>query len=152
AASVTAQNKEQYAIDDALLASLKERERQAIKIAENDGDIAGAIKALSAVIDDCPHYSSAYNNRAQAYRLEGKEAEALDDLDSAIRYAQSDDTLGQAYTQKAIILRAKGDQDGAFYCFSQGAKYGNEVAKMAAAKENPYAKLCGKIVSESMRQ
>ncbi|KAJ1946004.1 hypothetical protein FBU59_002147, partial [Linderina macrospora] len=60
--------------------------------------------------------------------------------------------LGQAYTQKAVILRARGDQDGAFYNFSQGAKHGNEVARMAAAKENPYAKLCGKIVQEQMRQ
>ncbi|KAJ1933341.1 hypothetical protein EC988_009152, partial [Linderina pennispora] len=96
-------------------------------------------------------YASAYNNRAQAYRLEGKEDLALQDLNSAIKHGTGE-ILGQAFTQKAVILRAHGDQDGAFYNFSQGAKHGNEVARMAAAKENPYAKLCGKIVQEQMRQ
>ncbi|KAJ1931955.1 hypothetical protein FBU59_006535, partial [Linderina macrospora] len=81
-------------IDAAQLAELKSREVQAIKTAES-GDIAGAITALSAIISDCPQYASAYNNRAQAYRLEGKDDLALQDLDGAIEHGAGE-ILGQA--------------------------------------------------------
>ncbi|KAJ1719641.1 hypothetical protein LPJ53_005630 [Coemansia erecta] len=144
-------NKAIFPIDSALLLKLRNREIQAIRTAES-GDLQAGVDQLSQVITEYPHYSSAYNNRAQAYRLQNNDAQALADLDQAIRYAQDKATLGQAFTQKAIILRAQGDQDAAYYNFSQGAKCGNEVAQMAAPKENPYAKLCGRMVAEAMRQ
>ncbi|KAJ2787669.1 hypothetical protein GGI15_000559 [Coemansia interrupta] len=144
-------NKAMFPIDSAHLLKLRSGEIQAIRTAES-GDLQAGIDQLSQVISDCPHYASAYNNRAQAYRLQNNDAQALADLDQAIRYAQDRTTLGQAFTQKAIILRAQGDQDAAYYNFSQGAKCGNEVAQMAAPKENPYAKLCGRMVAEAMRQ
>ncbi|KAJ2717594.1 hypothetical protein GGI07_005960 [Coemansia sp. Benny D115] len=144
--------KSDYVADPVLIAELKDLEREAIRTAESN-QLDKAAAQLTRVIDDYPFYASAYNNRAQVYRLQGKQDLALADLDLAIEHASEDEALiGQAYTQKAIILRARGDQDGAFYNFSMGAKYGNEVAKMAAPKENPYAKMCGKIVSEAMRQ
>ncbi|KAJ2379365.1 hypothetical protein IW150_000219 [Coemansia sp. RSA 2607] len=144
-------NKARFPIDSAHLLELRRREMQAIRTAES-GDVQAGIDQLSQVISDCPHYASAYNNRAQAYRLQNKEAQALADLDQAIRYAQDKMILGQAFTQKAIILRGQGDQDAAYYNFTQGAKCGNEVAQVAAPKENPYGKLCGRIVAEAMRQ
>ncbi|KAJ2688280.1 hypothetical protein IWW39_002324 [Coemansia spiralis] len=141
-------------ISESKLVELQGREHRAILAAERDGNLQGAISQLSQIIQDCPSYASAYNNRAQALRLDGADPSAvLTDLDSAIRYAQDDKTLGQAYTQKGIVLKAiEADQDDVFNCFAQGAKCGNEVARLAMAKENPYAKMCGKIVSEAMRQ
>ncbi|KAJ2525341.1 hypothetical protein GGI11_000092 [Coemansia sp. RSA 2049] len=142
-------------LENGLLESLKARERQAVRLAETGG-VSEAVDQLSTIIDDCPFYASAYNNRAQANRLLGSSADAiLADLELAIRFANpdnSDGVLGQAYTQKGIVYRALGNQDEAFNSFSMGAKYGNEVSKMAAPKENPYAKLCGKMVSQAMRQ
>ncbi|KAJ2544014.1 hypothetical protein EV175_005932 [Coemansia sp. RSA 1933] len=142
-------------LDEKTLESLKMRERQAVKLAES-GKVAEAVEQLDGIISDCPHYASAYNNRAQAIRLlERNTDDVLSDLDKAIRYGNpdnSDSVLGQAYTQKGIVYRSLGNQDAAFDNFSMGARYGNEVAKMAAPKENPYAKLCGKMVSQAMQQ
>ncbi|KAJ1663165.1 hypothetical protein IW140_005669 [Coemansia sp. RSA 1813] len=153
---VSAAEKSEYReLENELLDSLKTRERQAIKLAES-GKVAEAVDQLDKIIADCPHYASAYNNRAQANRLLERDSnDVLADLDLAIRYANpdnNDSVLGQAYTQKGIVYRALGDQDAAFNNFSMGARYGNEVAKMAAPKENPYAKLCGKMVSQAMKQ
>ncbi|KAJ2846214.1 hypothetical protein IWW36_004455 [Coemansia brasiliensis] len=135
-----------------IIAQLKQREVHAIATAES-GKIEDAIKELSDIIAEYPEYASAYNNRAQAYRLTNASSSTIiADLDTAIKCASDNQTLGQAYTQKAIVLKAEGDQDGAFHNFSQGAKYGNEVAKMAAPKENPYAKLCGQMVAQAMQQ
>ncbi|KAJ2347335.1 hypothetical protein GGH92_003239 [Coemansia sp. RSA 2673] len=143
-----------FQVSESRLVELQSLERRAILAAERDGDIKGAISQLTQIIQDCPSYASAYNNRAQALRLDGADlSEVLADLDSAIRYAQDDKTLGQAFTQKGIVLKAmEGDQDEVFNCFAHGAKCGNEVARLAMAKENPYAKMCGKIVTEAMRQ
>ncbi|KAJ2310854.1 hypothetical protein IWW54_002961 [Coemansia sp. RSA 2705] len=139
-------------LDDKTVAELKKRELRAIAAAES-GQIDDAVQQLSEIIDKHPTYAPAYNNRAQAYRLQNVEFDmVITDLNSAIEHASDDQTLGQAFTQKGIVLRERGDQDGAFYNFSQGAKCGNEVAKMAASKENPYAKLCGRMVSQAMKQ
>ncbi|KAJ2712259.1 Tetratricopeptide repeat protein 36 [Coemansia spiralis] len=132
------------------LAALREREVQAVRCAES-GELDQAITQLSALINEWPQYASAYNNRAQARRLQGLDG-VIEDLDTAIRLAADRRTLAQAFTQKGVVLREMGDQDGAFYCFSQGAKHGNEVAKMAAARENPYAKMCGNMVAQAMQQ
>ncbi|KAJ1746178.1 hypothetical protein LPJ78_006008 [Coemansia sp. RSA 989] len=140
------------AYDSDTIAQLKKREAYAIATAES-GKVEDAIGELSRIIAEYPEYASAYNNRAQAYRLTNASPSAIiADLDAAIKCASDNQILGQAYTQKAIVLKAEGDQDGAFYNFSQGAKCGNEVAKMAAPKENPYAKLCGQMVTQAMQR
>ncbi|KAJ2497510.1 hypothetical protein GGH96_005047 [Coemansia sp. RSA 1972] len=138
--------------DETTLAELKQREIHAVAAAER-GKVDEAIKQLTDIIVEYPSYASAYNNRAQAYRLQDASSSmVIADLDCAIKCAYEDQTLGQAYTQKAIVLKALGNQDDAFYNFSQGAKCGNSVAKTAASKENPYAKLCGQMVSQAMKQ
>ncbi|KAJ1854393.1 hypothetical protein GGH12_004550 [Coemansia sp. RSA 1822] len=138
--------------DETTLAELKQREIQAIAAAEQ-GQVDDAIRQLTDIIVEYPSYASAYNNRAQAYRLQSASSSmVIADLDCAIKCAHDNQTLGQAYTQKAIVLKALGNQDDAFFNFSQGAKCGNSVAKTAASKENPYAKLCGQMVSQAMKQ
>ncbi|KAJ2614154.1 hypothetical protein H4S08_001855 [Coemansia sp. RSA 1365] len=142
-------------IDEKQLQLLQKRELEAVRLAEN-GDIEQAIVQLTQIIEEYPQYASAYNDRAQAYRLQPgifNKQLIIDDLDAAIKYADNGQTIGYAYTQKAIVLREmEQTEDEVFYNFSQGAKYGNEIARMAVARENPYAKLCGKMMTEAMRQ
>ncbi|PIA15567.1 hypothetical protein COEREDRAFT_81895 [Coemansia reversa NRRL 1564] len=142
-------------LDKEQLDLLRKKELEAVRLAENDY-VEQAILQLTQIIEEYPQYGSAYNNRAQAYRLQPGMANKqliIDDLDAAIKYADNVQTIGHAYTQKAILLREMGQTDDEiFYNFSQGAKYGNEIARMAVARENPYAKLCGKMMTETMRQ
>ncbi|ORX91480.1 hypothetical protein K493DRAFT_286762 [Basidiobolus meristosporus CBS 931.73] len=134
-----------------LLSKLKQMEVEAVKFAEN-GNLDEAIKKLSEILDENPQYSSAYNNRAQARRLTQDTSGALEDLEKAIETANGDSSvLKQAYTQRAIIKKAKGDQEGARLDFEKGAHYGNTIARDAAVRENPYAKLCNAMVMEAMK-
>ncbi|KAF9917582.1 Tetratricopeptide repeat protein 36, partial [Linnemannia zychae] len=73
-------------IEPELLKKLKNLEAEAILLAEKD-DIDGAIAKLTEVINLAPSYASAYNNRAQAYRIQNNDDAALQDLDKAIEHA-----------------------------------------------------------------
>jgi len=57
----------------------------------------------------------------------------------------------QAYTQRAMVYRVKGDDDQAFLDFDAAAALGSEVAKAEAAKVNPYAKMCNAMLSEVLK-
>ncbi|KAJ1340158.1 hypothetical protein BSLG_004450 [Batrachochytrium salamandrivorans] len=125
-----------------MLMQLKQYEQDAVGLAET-GDMDGAYASLSRAIDMCPTYASAYNNRAQVLRLQTKDDAAYDDLCQAITHGtliRNQHTLKQAYTQRAIIKKKRGDLSGADEDFIKGAQYGNEVAK-GMVKNNPYAKL-----------
>ncbi|KAJ1920351.1 hypothetical protein H4219_001326 [Mycoemilia scoparia] len=127
----------------------KKLEASAVVDAEK-GDFEAAVSKLSEILELYNDYASAYNNRAQVYRLLGQTKSALNDLEKAIEFGDAT-TLGHAYTQRAIIKKSMGDADAAYQDFVSGSKYGNEVAKKAAVHENPYAKLCNATVSEAMR-
>jgi len=43
-------------------------------------------------------------------------------------------------------------EEMASWGFQLGGRYGNPVAKQMAVRTNPYAKLCGAIVREAMRE
>ncbi|KAJ3151515.1 Tetratricopeptide repeat protein 36 [Geranomyces variabilis] len=136
-------------VDIQLLERLKALEQEAVYLAEQK-DVEGGIAKLDECILLCPEYASAYNNRAQAYRLKGENDKALGDLDFAIKHGEGNPPiLKQAYTQRAIIRKAQGNEVGAESDFAQGARFGNEIAK-AAVKNNPYAKMCNAIVMEAM--
>ncbi|KAI8922824.1 hypothetical protein BC831DRAFT_474051 [Entophlyctis helioformis] len=138
-------------IDDSTLMQLKQLEQDAVGQAEQ-GDLAAAHATLSRAVTLCPVYASAYNNRAQVLRLLGRPDEAYDDLCKAIDHGtttNSQQTLKQAYTQRAIIKRSRGDEAGADQDFAKGAQYGNEIAR-GMVKNNPYAKLCNAMVTEAM--
>ncbi|KAI8050883.1 hypothetical protein BDF22DRAFT_693820 [Syncephalis plumigaleata] len=87
------------------------------------------------------------------YRLMNDNDRAFEDLDSAIKHAGSDTAvLRQAYTQRGIIHKARGDTDAAFRDFERGGRLGSDIAKEAAVHENPYAKMCNAIVMEAMNK
>ncbi|TPX54695.1 hypothetical protein PhCBS80983_g05834 [Powellomyces hirtus] len=136
-------------IDAKLLDQLKQLEQEAVVLAEKDA-VDASLEKLNECIRLEPTYASAYNNRAQAYRLKGDTTKALDDLKLAIEHgAGNPPILKQAYTQRAIVRKELGDEAGSESDFAQGARYGNEIAK-AAVKNNPYAKMCNAIVMEAM--
>ncbi|RKP10119.1 tetratricopeptide repeat protein 36 [Thamnocephalis sphaerospora] len=140
------------AIPEELLAKLKALEKEGVQCAEAN-NLAGAIEKFSKAVELCPTYASAYNNRAQARRLQGDLDGAFLDLGHAIEYAVGDAAiLKQAYTQRGIIQKARGNADAAFQDFERGARYGNPVAKEAAVRENPYAKMCNAIMVEAMNK
>ncbi|RUS35199.1 hypothetical protein BC938DRAFT_474274 [Jimgerdemannia flammicorona] len=141
------------AIEPALLEQLKEMEKRGVQLAEQ-GKLPESIEAFSEAIAACEHYASAYNNRAQAYRLLGEVDNAMDDVTKAITYGQGDAKIlrqmKKAYTQRAILRRNAGDIEGSLADFERGARHGNVVAKAVAVNENPYAKMCNNILLEVM--
>ncbi|KAI8902505.1 TPR repeat protein 36 [Globomyces pollinis-pini] len=136
-----------FDIDSEQLMQLKQLEIEAVD-ATNNNDFVTALNLLSKAIDLNSNYASAYNNRAQVYRIQNKIDEALVDIELAIKLG-GNDTLRQAYTQRAIIKKSRGDIKGSDEDFAKGAQYGNPIAK-SVVKNNPYAKLCNAMVSEAM--
>ncbi|KAG0054592.1 Tetratricopeptide repeat protein 36 [Gryganskiella cystojenkinii] len=145
-------NKETTVIEPDLLKTLKAKEAEAVSLAERD-DIDGAISKFTEVIELCPTYASGYNNRAQAYRIQDNTAAALEDLNKAIEHGSGQTAiLKQAYTQRAIIKKLKGDKDGAQVDFERGARFGNPVAKAVSVQDNPISQLCGAMVMEMLNK
>ncbi|KAI8905917.1 hypothetical protein EDD86DRAFT_175432, partial [Gorgonomyces haynaldii] len=136
-------------IPDALLMQLRQHELDGYHYAEA-GDIEKAVQEFTVCIQKCPEYASAYNNRAQAYRLLNDDLSALKDCDKAIELGTGQQTtLMQAYTQRAVIHRKLGNTKEAERDFQQGAQFGNPLAR-GVIKNNPYAKLCNQMVAEAM--
>jgi len=139
-------------IEPQLLAQLKEIETRGVQLAEQN-KLQEAIELFSEAIAKGPTYASAYNNRAQAYRILGNQANALQDLEQAIVYGREQPKImKQAYTQRAIIRRSQGDNEGAHADFEQGAWFGNPVARALAVYENPYSRLCNATLLEVMQR
>ncbi|KAL0092284.1 hypothetical protein J3Q64DRAFT_1718430 [Phycomyces blakesleeanus] len=134
------------------LEELKHLEKDAIKLAEKN-ETGGALELLNRCIEMEPTYGSAYNNRAQLYRMVHKNDEALHDLNKVISLAEGQPKiLKQAYTQRAIIKRQNGDILGSKEDFAIGAKYGNSVARNITIQDNPYAKMCNQVMLQVMSQ
>jgi hypothetical protein len=150
-----------------VLQELQKTEHAAIILAE-DSSTTEALSLLDQLIASNPLYASAYNNRAQLKRiLSYPRIEIISDLDAAINHGLPDRTssgsaisvsvlqakvLSAAYTQQGAVLLESGEEDGAMRAFQEGAKYGGKVARVMAVRTNPYARLCGAIVKESMKK
>ncbi|KAF9364751.1 Tetratricopeptide repeat protein 36 [Mortierella sp. NVP85] len=145
-------NSEPQQIEPDLLKQLKQLESEGVMLAENDM-VEEATQKFTEAIKLCPTYASAYNNRAQAHRIQNKTKEALEDLDMAIQHGNGQPTiLKQAYTQRGVIKKLSGDKDGAQLDFERGARYGNPVAKAVAVQDNPISQLCGAMVMEMIHK
>ncbi|PAV82962.1 hypothetical protein WR25_08186 isoform B [Diploscapter pachys] len=129
-------------------AESKELEKQGVRTAEG-GDVNAAIEIFTRAISTCDINPSAYNNRAQAYRLAEKNEEALADLNRAIELSEGQGKSGcQAFVQRAMIHRLKGDDDAARADFEKAANLGSSFAKLQLVALNPYAAMCNKMLSE----
>ncbi|KAJ3019277.1 UNVERIFIED_CONTAM: Tetratricopeptide repeat protein 36 [Siphonaria sp. JEL0065] len=137
--------------DPETLAKLVSLEKLGVEAAENN-DLELAVKHFSGCIDSWPWYPSAYNNRAQAWRMIGENGKAKEDVEEAIKYAEGqgdEKVLKMAYAQSAVLKKNEGDLVGAEAALLMSARMGNEISK-AAVKNNPYAKLCSNMVTELM--
>ncbi|HET9638832.1 MAG TPA: tetratricopeptide repeat protein [Allosphingosinicella sp.] len=71
------------------------------------GDLDGAMAAFDRAIELSPRSSSAWLNRALAWRRQGDLDRALADLDRAVLYAPND---ARAYYHRSLVLRQRGDR------------------------------------------
>ncbi|TNN69724.1 Tetratricopeptide repeat protein 36 [Liparis tanakae] len=148
------QNQEEELIDDdsgfdtELLRQAKELEVRGVSAAEA-GDLQAALQLFSQAIQILPQRASAYNNRAQALRLQGDTAGALGDLDRAVSLSGSAGrTACQALVQRGLLRRLACRGEEARADFEEAAALGSEFARQQAVALNPYAALCNTMLSE----
>ncbi|KAF6726311.1 Tetratricopeptide repeat protein 36 [Oryzias melastigma] len=134
--------------DAELLKRVKELEMRGVSAAEA-GDLQGALQLFSQAVHILPERASAYNNRAQALRLQGDTTGALQDLDRAIVLSGGGGRTGcQALVQRGLLRRLGCQTDEARADFEKAASLGSEFARQQAVLLNPYAALCNKMLSE----
>ncbi|CAL8334088.1 unnamed protein product [Boreogadus saida] len=134
--------------DATRLTEVKALEAQGVKSAEG-GDLQAALHHFSGAILILPERPSAYNNRAQALRLQGDTAGALADLDRAISLSGGvGRTACQALVQRGLLLRLAQRDEDARGDFEKAAALGSEFARQQAVALNPYAALCNRMLTE----
>uniref|UniRef100_A0A060T3G7 ARAD1C33264p n=1 Tax=Blastobotrys adeninivorans TaxID=409370 RepID=A0A060T3G7_BLAAD len=156
------------------LSDLVAREKRAIKLVEESEDYRAAMEILNEIISHQPLYASAYNNRAQLARLyeSGMSQDGIiEDLEKAIDLAKPEKQTDAVSKMRATVLCQAYSQLGGLYiqeskrasdswpleeraseCLHFAGLYGNELARAVATQVNPYAKLCGNMVSEALRR
>ncbi|KAI9156051.1 hypothetical protein H9P43_009161 [Blastocladiella emersonii ATCC 22665] len=141
------------ALDPATASEMRRLEARGIELAETAADTPAAIAAFTSALALCPANASVLNNRAQAYRLLGDLDAALADLNAAIAHGAGDSfVLKQAHTQRAVVYKSLAQPDQSLADFEAAARHGNEIARIAAVKENPIAQLCNAMVTDLMAQ
>ncbi|CAD6195578.1 unnamed protein product [Caenorhabditis auriculariae] len=139
---------EEVVIEHEGFARSVELEREGVRLAES-GKSADAIAVFSKAIESCPVNPSAYNNRAQAYRLNEQIEEALADLNEALKLGNEKGKAAcQAFVQRGSIYRLQGNDDKAREDFQAAAELGSSFAKMQLVTLNPYAAMCNKMLSD----
>ncbi|CAO3633778.1 unnamed protein product [Mucor hiemalis] len=138
-----------------MITKLETLEKEAVSLVEKDEKNSDEALALfNKCIELESKYPSAYNNRAQLYRMKNDLDAAIKDLDYVINDIGEGQPkiLRQAYTQRAIIKRQQGDLIGSRKDFEMGAKLGNPIARNISVSENPYAKMCNQVMMEVMNR
>ncbi|CAL1570992.1 unnamed protein product [Knipowitschia caucasica] len=134
--------------DTKLLKQVKELEVRGVSAAEA-GDLKDALQLFSQAIQLLPRRASSYNNRAQALRLQGNTAGALQDLDQAVALSGSAGRSGcRALVQRGLLRRLLGQNEEAREDFEKAAALGSPFARQQAVQLNPYAALCNRMLSE----
>ncbi|XP_065655836.1 tetratricopeptide repeat protein 36-like [Hydra vulgaris] len=135
--------------DNETTPELKKIELEAVKLAQAQ-NFEESLKLFNQLINETPSYASAYNNRAQLYRILGKTDLAMEDLNKTIIISESKGFIAsQAFVQRAILFKVNGDDENALIDFKSAAELGNQFAKNQLVALNPYAALCNKMLSEA---
>ncbi|XP_044279622.1 tetratricopeptide repeat protein 36, partial [Varanus komodoensis] len=117
------------------------------------GDLQGALESFGRAIQLLPARASAYNNRAQALRLQGDVAGALEDLDVVLKLSKGTGHVAcQGLVQRGLIQRLQGRDEEARRDFEQAARLGSSFARQQLVLLNPYAALCNQMLSEVMKK
>ncbi|XP_067946175.1 tetratricopeptide repeat protein 36-like [Watersipora subatra] len=123
---------------------------EAMKLAEGE-DFDTALELFNEAIKLQPDNAAGYNNRAQVLRLKGDVDGAKNDLELAIAKSGGVGSAAcQAFTQRALIRRLQGDDEGCLADFKKADELGGKFAKQQLAALNPYAALCNQMVSQMM--
>ncbi|KAM8818403.1 tetratricopeptide repeat protein 36 [Rhynchonycteris naso] len=122
-------------------------------IAAEAGDLSTALERFGQAIHLLPKRASAYNNRAQARRLQGDVAGALEDLERAVALSGGQGRAArQAFVQRGLLARLQGRDDDARRDFEQAARLGSPFARRQLVLLNPYAALCNRMLADVMAQ
>jgi len=145
-----------------LLPTLQESELAAIRLAQTAP--TAALSLFNELLSTYPDYASGYNNRGQLRRLlSHPAAEIVADLEKAIELLRPSSRLGEvselqgkvlqlAWTQLGVVMLGEGREEEAVKAFTEGARFGGEVARGMCVKLNPVARLCGSIVKGALRK
>nr|XP_057936319.1 tetratricopeptide repeat protein 36 [Doryrhamphus excisus] len=134
--------------DTNLLRRAKDLEERGVSAAET-GDLQEALQMFCQAIQVLPQRASAYNNRAQALRLQGDTEGALEDLERAISLSGGRGrTARQALVQRGLLRRLARQDDEARADFQKAAALGSAFARQQEVMLNPYAALCNKMLCE----
>ncbi|KAM9659003.1 tetratricopeptide repeat protein 36 [Trichechus inunguis] len=130
----------------------KALELQGVMAAEA-GDLSTALERFGQAICLLPERASAYNNRAQARRLQGDVAGALEDLERAVALSSGRGRAArQGFVQRGLLARLQGRHDDARRDFERAARLGSPFARRQLVLLNPYAALCNRMLADMMRQ
>uniref|UniRef100_A0A8B9H3M4 Tetratricopeptide repeat protein 36 n=2 Tax=Astyanax mexicanus TaxID=7994 RepID=A0A8B9H3M4_ASTMX len=134
--------------DPVLLQQVKDLELRGVSAAEA-GDLQTALSHFNQAVQILPSRASAYNNRAQAKRLQGDTTGAIEDLERAISLSEGTGRSAcQALVQRGLLLRLAKRDEEARADFERAAALGSEFARQQAVILNPYAALCNRMLSE----
>ncbi|XP_036114144.1 tetratricopeptide repeat protein 36 [Molossus molossus] len=136
----------------AQLEQCKALELQGVRAAEA-GNLGTALERLGRAIQLLPERASAYNNRAQARRLQGDVAGALEDLERAVALSGGRGRVArQAFVQRGLLARLQGRDDDARGDFERAARLGSPFARRQLVLLNPYAALCNRMLAGVLGQ
>ncbi|XP_053449749.1 tetratricopeptide repeat protein 36 [Nycticebus coucang] len=136
----------------AQLEEYKALELQGVMAAEV-GDLNTALERFGQAICLLPERASAYNNRAQARRLQGDVAGALEDLERAVELSGGRGRAArQSFVQRGLLARLQGRDDDARRDFERAARLGSTFARRQLVLLNPYAALCNRMLADMMGQ
>uniref|UniRef100_A0A2K6TH73 Tetratricopeptide repeat protein 36 n=1 Tax=Saimiri boliviensis boliviensis TaxID=39432 RepID=A0A2K6TH73_SAIBB len=129
----------------AQLEQSKALELQGVMAAEA-GDLSTALERFGQAICLLPERASAYNNRAQARRLQG-------DVAGKGRSPSLAGRGGSAgFVQRGLLARLQGRDDDARRDFERAARLGSPFARRQLVLLNPYAALCNRMLADMMGQ
>ncbi|XP_057380508.1 tetratricopeptide repeat protein 36-like isoform X2 [Daphnia carinata] len=132
--------------DSEAVKTTKEFEKQGVIFAES-GRMDQALEMFGKAVECSPMWASAYNNRAQAFRLLKRNEEAMKDLDMAIQLSNGKGKAAcQAYCQRAMLNHYTGNEELAFKDWECASNLGSNFAKNQLIQKNPYAALCNKML------
>ncbi|XP_015269276.1 PREDICTED: tetratricopeptide repeat protein 36 [Gekko japonicus] len=142
---------EEGAFAPELLAEARGLEAEGIAAAEA-GDTEAALERFGRAIRLLPARASAHNNRAQALRLQGDVAGALEALGAALELSRGSGRVArQAFVQRGLLRRLQGHDEAAREDFAQAARLGSRFARQQLARMNPYAALCNHMLAAAMK-
>jgi tetratricopeptide (TPR) repeat protein len=128
-------------------------EAEGVKAVEEGGNPRLAADLFSKAIDMDPNRASAYNNRAQAFRLLANVQDAESDLDKAIELSRGRGRVAcQAYTQRGLVRKLQGKTELALEDFGKAAALGSHFSRSQIVSMNPYAALCNSMMTEMMEK